>query len=36
MGNRKTYLALGDNMSIDDYTGVAVGGAVNQFFERLA
>jgi lysophospholipase L1-like esterase len=25
------YLALGDSISIDDYTGVAGGGAVNQF-----
>src|SRR6266576_2255369 len=25
------YLALGDSMSIDDYTGVIGGGAVNQF-----
>ena len=24
----KTYLALGDSMSIDDYTGVAGGGAM--------
>lgn len=31
----KTYLALGDSMSIDDYTGVAGGGAVNQFFRSL-
>src|SRR5437868_804300 len=25
------YLALGDSISIDDYTGVAGGGAVSQF-----
>ena len=31
----RTYLALGDSMSIDDYTGVAGGGAVNQFYRRL-
>ena len=31
----KTYLALGDSMSIDDYTGVRGGGAVNQFFRTL-
>ncbi|MBN1910181.1 MAG: hypothetical protein JW818_10610 [Pirellulales bacterium] len=30
-----TYLALGDSMSIDDYTGVEGGGAVNQFFRML-
>jgi hypothetical protein len=30
-----TYLALGDSMSIDDYTGVVGGGAVAQFFKRL-
>jgi hypothetical protein len=30
-----TYLALGDSMSIDDYTGVPGGGAVHQFFSRL-
>lgn len=30
-----TYLALGDSMSIDDYTGVPGGGAVNQFFRSL-
>ena len=30
-----TYLALGDSMSIDDYTGVTGGGAVNQFFADL-
>lgn len=32
----RTYLALGDSMSIDKYTGVAGGGAVNQFFRTLA
>lgn len=31
----KIYLALGDSMSIDDHTGVAGGGAVNQFFRSL-
>jgi len=31
----KTYLALGDSMSIDDYTGVTGGGAANQFFRSL-
>ena len=31
----RTYLALGDSMSIDDYTGVAGGGAVQQFFRSL-
>jgi hypothetical protein len=31
----KTYLALGDSMSIDDYTGVVGGGAVKQLFHRL-
>lgn len=30
-----TYLALGDSMSIDDYTGVDGGGAVQQFHEFL-
>jgi lysophospholipase L1-like esterase len=29
------YLALGDSMSIDDYTGVRGGGAVNQLARRL-
>ena len=29
------YLALGDSMSIDDYTGIQGGGAVNQFYEFL-
>lgn len=31
----KTYLALGDSMSIDDYTGVEGGGAVKQFYRWL-
>ena len=35
MKTTKTYLALGDSMSIDYYTGVAGGGAVAQFYERL-
>ena len=35
MKTSKTYLALGDSMSIDDYTGVEGGGAVNQFFQTL-
>jgi lysophospholipase L1-like esterase len=30
-----TYLALGDSMSIDDYTGVRGGGAVSQFYAWL-
>jgi hypothetical protein len=30
-----TYLALGDSMSIDDYTGVVGGGAVRQFHAAL-
>jgi lysophospholipase L1-like esterase len=30
-----TYLALGDSMSIDQYTGVKGGGAVSQFYKRL-
>ncbi len=30
-----TYLALGDSMSIDQYTGVQGGGAVSQFHEWL-
>ncbi len=33
--DRRTYLALGDSMSIDDYTGVVDGGAVAQFYETL-
>ena len=32
---QKTYLALGDSMSIDDYTGVPGGGAANQFLRSL-
>ncbi|HOD67245.1 MAG TPA: GDSL-type esterase/lipase family protein [candidate division Zixibacteria bacterium] len=32
---RKVYLALGDSMSIDEYTGVIGGGAVRQFHECL-
>ena len=32
----KTYLALGDSMSIDKYTGVPGGGAVAQLHKRLA
>jgi hypothetical protein len=35
MNAAKTYLALGDSMSIDDYTGVKGGGAVNQFARTL-
>lgn len=35
MANKRTYLALGDSMSIDDYTGVKGGGAVNQFFRSM-
>ncbi len=31
----RTYLALGDSMSIDDYTGVAGGGAARQFHAVL-
>ena len=31
----RTYLALGDSMSIDLYTGVKGGGAVSQFYEWL-
>jgi lysophospholipase L1-like esterase len=31
----RTYLALGDSMSIDRYTGVAGGGAVAQLYRRL-
>lgn len=31
----QTYLALGDSMSIDDYTGVKGGGAVKHFFRTL-
>lgn len=32
---KRTYLALGDSMSIDDYTGVEGGGAARQFFRML-
>ena len=35
MHGAKRFLALGDSMSIDDYTGVQGGGAVNQFFRTL-
>jgi lysophospholipase L1-like esterase len=35
MNGLRTYLALGDSMSIDAYTGVAGGGAVSQFFRNL-
>lgn len=35
MADTKKYLALGDSMSIDDYTGVKGGGAVHQFFHTL-
>jgi len=31
----KTYLALGDSMSIDDYTGQEGGGAVSQLYQSL-
>jgi hypothetical protein len=31
----RTYLALGDSMSIDRYTGVKGGGAVSQFYKWL-
>ena len=31
----KRYLALGDSMSIDDYTGRVGGGAVARFFRSL-
>lgn len=34
-GRPRVYLALGDSMSIDEYTGVAGGGAVAQFYKRL-
>ncbi len=33
--NSSTYLALGDSMSIDQYTGVRGGGAVSQFYKWL-
>lgn len=35
MSSIHTYLALGDSMSIDDYTGVSGGGAVSQFHRML-
>lgn len=35
MTQPRTYLALGDSMSIDDYTEVKGGGAVNQFAKLL-
>ncbi|HEY1603170.1 MAG TPA: hypothetical protein VGG64_26435 [Pirellulales bacterium] len=35
MPNQRTYLALGDSMSIDRYTGVTGGGAVSQFHDWL-
>jgi lysophospholipase L1-like esterase len=35
MKTTKTYLALGDSMSIDNYAGVDGGGAVAQFHKRL-
>jgi hypothetical protein len=35
MAGVKTYLALGDSMSIDDYTGVEGGGAARQFLGML-
>ena len=34
-GSQWVYLALGDSMSIDDYTGVVGGGAVRQFHRWL-
>jgi len=33
---KRIYLALGDSMSIDDYTGVDGGGAVRQFYRELS
>src|SRR5262245_38110219 len=30
------YLALGDSMSIDEYTGIVGGGAASQFAHRIA
>ena len=33
--NEKVYLALGDSMSIDNYTGVSGGGAASQLYRRL-
>lgn len=35
MKQSKIYLALGDSMSIDAYTGVAGGGAVSQLYREL-
>jgi lysophospholipase L1-like esterase len=35
MNDVQKYLALGDSMSIDAYTGVAGGGAVSQFYRKL-
>jgi lysophospholipase L1-like esterase len=35
MPRNRTYLALGDSMSIDDYTGLSGGGAVSQFYQAL-
>ena len=35
MGRQQEYLALGDSMSIDDYTGVEGSGAANQFARTL-
>lgn len=35
MDQPRTYLALGDSMSIDDYTEVKGGGAVSQFAKSL-
>ena len=33
--NQQTYLALGNSMSIDQYTGIKGGGAVSQFYGML-
>ena len=33
--DKKCYLALGDSMSIDYYTGKTGGGAVSQFYRHL-
>jgi lysophospholipase L1-like esterase len=35
VADQRTYLALGDSMSIDLYTGKVGGGAVSQFFKSL-
>ncbi|MEO1481534.1 MAG: SGNH/GDSL hydrolase family protein [Myxococcota bacterium] len=35
MKKKRVYLALGDSMSIDEYTGVSGGGAVSQLASRL-